>query len=154
MTTRRPVKFASADDVVADVQRLRSVPYTRSGNWSLEQACWHLNFVTNYFMSPGPHPIPNTPPDAHQNLKSVLAGGQIPTGIRSPDPALPPEACSPDAVDSFIATMQRFKDFPGPFAPHRLFGSLTLEEGRQLTMIHCAHHFSYLVPDSELKPTA
>jgi hypothetical protein len=154
MIERRSIKFTCADDVIADVQRLRSGPYERSGSWSLEQVCWHLNFVMNYFMSPGQHAMPATTPQARENLQRILTGGQIPTGIRSPEPALPPESCSGDCVDSFIATMQRYNSFPGPFAPHRLFGPLTVDEGRQLTMIHCAHHLSHLVPASDLPPTA
>ena len=153
MTGRRTIKFNSADEVIADVQNLRSVPYLRVGNWSLELACWHLNFVLNYLMSPGPHPVPNTPPEARENLKRILAGEQIPNGIRSPDRAVPPNDCGTQAIDEFIGTLRRFKTFEGPFAPHRLFGSLALEEGRRLTLSHSAHHLSFLVPASIPKPT-
>jgi len=154
MTTRRPIKYDSAEEVIADLQHLRSVPLARVGNWSLEQACWHLSFALNYFMSPGPHPTPNTPPEARENLKRILAGGQIPNGIRSPDQAVPPAQCSPQAVDDFIRALRRLQTFEGPFAPHRLFGVLTLDEGQQLALIHSAHHLSYLVPVSQSTPTA
>jgi hypothetical protein len=154
MTARRALRFNSSDEVIADIERLRSVPLVRAGNWSLEQACWHLNVALNYFMSPGPHPMPNAPPEARENLKRILAGGQIPNGIRSPDQAVPPDVCSADSVDRFIQTLRRLKTFEGPFAPHRLFGPLTLDEGRRLALIHSAHHLSYLIPVSEPSPTA
>jgi hypothetical protein len=154
MSPRRTIKFDSADDVIADVRRLRTLQLTRLGNWSLEQACWHLSFALKYFMSPGPHPAIDAPQEARENLKRIIAGGQIPPGISSPDQAVPPDHCGPEAIDEFIATLQRFRNFPGPFAPHRLFGPLSPDEGRKLVMIHSAHHLSFLVPLSQLQPTA
>jgi hypothetical protein len=153
MTARRVLRFNSVDDVVADIEHLRSVPLQRIGNWSLEQACWHLNFALNYFMSAGPHPEPSTPPEGRENLRRILAGGEIPNGIRSPDQAIPPDNCSTQAIDEYIRTLRRLETFEGPFAPHRLFGSLTLEDGRQLTLLHSARHLSFLVPLSSSKPT-
>ena len=58
----------------------------------------------------------------------------------------PPPVCGDDAIDSFLATLERFKKFPGPIAPHRLFGHLADADARKLNLIHCAHHLSYLTP--------
>jgi hypothetical protein len=145
MSRRTDLTFASVDDVLAEIILLRR-GCAPAGNWSLEQTCWHLNAVMSYLMSPGPHAVPDTSPPDRETLQRILAGGQIPDGIIAPERAIPPAFCAADAADNFIQTVERFRTFQGPFAPHRLFGHLTLDEGRRLSMLHCARHLSFLVP--------
>jgi hypothetical protein len=149
---RTGLKYANVDEVKTDVTHLRQGA-ARVGNWSLDQACWHLNFVMTYFMSPGPHPIPETSPGSRDTLNRILVSGQIPDGISAPERALPPADCGTGTVDTFLQTLEQFRTHKGPFAPHRLFGPLTLDEGRKLSLMHCTRHFSYLVPVSELTTT-
>src|SRR3954452_16979301 len=40
--TRRELRFASFDEVVADAENLLAKGYERSGNWDLAQVCHHL----------------------------------------------------------------------------------------------------------------
>jgi hypothetical protein len=144
---RRDLSFANEDEVIADVEKLRR-GHVRLGGWTLEQICWHLEQGVRYRMAPPPHPA-NTP---EQNaragvLKQVLASGKLPGNIIAPDPMVPPKNVGPEAIDSFIQSMREFKAFPGPIAPHRVFGKIEPEsDARRVNLIHCAHHLSYLVP--------
>jgi hypothetical protein len=101
-------------------------------------------------MQSGPFPA-NTPEQdgRHAMLQQVLASGRLPDGIEAPASMMPPEDCPDDAVDAFIATLKEFKAFPGPIAPHRIFGHLSEADARRLNVIHCAHHLSYLTPTGD-----
>lgn len=144
---RRQLNFNSEDDVIAEVRRLRASGCTKRGNWSLPQICMHLDRAVQYRMQPGPY-APDTP---EQNAKKplvagILASGKLPQGITAPDAMIPPADCGEESIDSFLATMERYKRFPGPTAPHRIFGMLNEPDARMLNLIHCAHHLSYLTP--------
>ncbi len=143
---RRPLKFDSEDDVVADVQRLRS-GYVQGGSWSLPRMCAHLDKAVQFRMQPGPF-APDSPEQVtnKERIPDILAAGKLPAGIVAPGPMLPPDNCGDESIDAFLATIEKYKRFPGPTAPHRIFGHLPEPDARQLNLIHCAHHLSYLTP--------
>jgi hypothetical protein len=143
---RRQLSFNSEDEVIADVQRLRR-GCVQHGGWSLPQMCAHLDKSVQSRMRPGPFP-PNTPEqDAREpQFRGILVSGRLPDGIAAPDTMMPPPQCGEDAIDALLATLTTFKRFPGPIAPHRLFGQLSDADARRLNLIHCAHHLSYLTP--------
>lgn len=145
-TERRELNFNSEDDVIAAVSELRR-GYAQAGGWSLPQMCAHLDKSVQFRMQPGPFP-PTTPEQKARasQLRKTLASGRLPDGIVAPDPMMPPADCGDEAIDAFIATLTRFKTFPGPIAPHRIFGELSDADARRLNLIHCAHHLSYLTP--------
>ena len=143
---RQELRFNSEDDVVADVNRLRR-GYVRAGAWSLPQICCHLDKSMQYRMRPGPFE-PTTPEQAarRDQLQQILSTGRLPDGQTAPDTMMPPADCGEDAIDAFLARLEQFRNFPGPIAPHRLFGHLSDADARKLNLFHCAHHLSYLTP--------
>ena len=143
---RRQLSFKSEDEVVAEVKRLRK-GYAQGGAWSLQQMCAHLDKAVQFRMQPGPF-APNTPEQDGRKaqVREILASGKLPAGIVAPDPMLPPDHCGDESIDGFIATIEKYKRFPGPTAPHRIFGALAEPDARKLNLIHCAHHLSYLTP--------
>jgi hypothetical protein len=80
-------------------------------------------------------------------LEKSLAGGSLPTSIKSPDMAIPPTTASDADVDALVSTLDRVAAHNGP-AQHRRFGPLSADEFRKLSLLHCAHHLSHLVPQS------
>ncbi len=145
---RRPLNLNSEDEVIADVTALRR-GHVQTGAWSLPKMCAHLEKAVRYRMQPGPFP-PNTPEhDAKRAMfEGIMATGKLPSGIVAPDAMLPPDDCGDESIDAFIAALREFKSFPGPIAPHRIFGHLPDADARRLNLIHCAHHLSYLTPTS------
>jgi hypothetical protein len=145
-TRRSGLSYASEDAVFEDVKRLRR-GYVQAGSWSLPQVCAHLDKAVQFRMQPGPFPA-DTPEQARRkgDIPGILAAGKLPEGITAPEPMMPPADCGDQAVDTFLATMEKFKRFPGPIAPHRIFGHLSDADARRLNLIHCAHHLSYLTP--------
>jgi hypothetical protein len=147
MPATRTLHFETAQQVIDDVTHLRAAGYSKSGSWSLPQICWHLHATTSFIMRPGPHPEPTPEQLANRaRLHSILSTNQLPAGIQAPDAVTPPPDAPDSAVDDFLATLDRLQSFPGPFAPHRLFGRLSNDEARRLVLIHSAHHLSHLVP--------
>jgi hypothetical protein len=149
-TKRRDVlRFNSPDQVIADVRNLKK-GHKQAGDWTLPQACWHLNVAMGNTMRPGPHEqtVAMTE-DLHRRLQGILKSGQLPQGVQAPPVANPPADAQESAIESFIATLERWKSYRGEFAPHRIFGKISDDEMRQLAMIHCAHHLSFFVPTGE-----
>jgi len=145
-TRRSRVSYASEDDVINDVKRLRH-GYKQAGSWNLPQVCAHLDKAVQFRMQPGPF-APDTPEQAKnkEKIPGILAAGTIPEGIKAPEPMLPPADCGEASIDAFLVTIEKYKRFPGPTAPHRIFGMLEERDARKLNLIHCAHHLSYLTP--------
>ena len=147
--TRRPnLSFATDEDVIADVTRLRR-GYAKSGGWTLPQACWHLAKTTEMRMKRGPFPD-DTPEQVARRpvLEKALASGQLPDGIVAPPDFTPPADCGEEAIDLFVDTLRRLSAWREPIAPHRLFGRIADDDARRLNRIHCARHLSFLVPTS------
>ncbi|MDP9175838.1 MAG: DUF1569 domain-containing protein [Planctomycetota bacterium] len=145
-TIKRPLQFNSVDEIIQEVKALRE-GYTASGNWSLPQIAWHLNATLTYFMGPGPFPPAITPsPEVLQVLKLILATGRLPMPIQAPPRIVPCPSCNEADIDSYLASLERYKTFAGPYPPHPLFGPLSNEDARKLSLIHAAHHLSHLEP--------
>jgi len=150
MSVKRKLAFNDADAVAGEVKRLR-VGYTRAGNWTLPQVCWHLNMVMTFTMRAGPHAAVEVGPEANAKLAKILEGGEIVGKIEAPERVVPPVTAGEGDVEAFLATLEKFKVFAGPFAPHRLFGEMGFEEYRRLHLIHCGHHLGFLAPDETTK---
>ena len=149
MPARRPLRFSGFSEVADEVRRLRTGRYERAGQWSLEQACRHLDQSMQFAMRPGPHPANTPDQDANwPKFDAIVASGVLPSGIPAPAHVTPPAECDAAAIDGFLETLRRFEAFPGPYGPHRLFGNLTREQVQRLALIHCAHHLSHLVPSA------
>ena len=148
-TVRRTLDYGSLADVADDVTTLRR-GYIRSSTWTLPQTCWHLRAVMEAM---GKLPIHEPTPEMMGRrpvLDAVLAGGPLPDNLPAPEGLLPPDTAGEADVDAFLALLADRQQHP-PTGPvmHRLFGPLTAEQAARLTLRHCAHHLSYLVPDGD-----
>jgi hypothetical protein len=143
---RRQLKFASVDELLADLRRLRDGDCEQCGNWTLPQACWHLHHTTQFVMRPGPYPADTAEQVAARPLMHRVLNEGMPPGIEAPAAVVPPPDAPASAVDDCVATMTTFAAFPGPFAPHRRFGHVGDDAIRGLVLAHAAHHLSHFVP--------
>jgi hypothetical protein len=141
---KRKLKLADVDAITAEVRQLRK-GYTQAGNWTLPQVCWHLDVVLKRWTSNGPPPPPALLPEADKVLAKVLAEWELPK-INAPEAILPPATATDADVDRYLESLERFKSFRGPFAPHRLFGPIPFDDFMRLHHIHAGHHLGYLIP--------
>ncbi len=142
---REALNYTTEDDAIMDVKKLRA-GCRQLGAWSLPQACWHLNATMRVRMRPGPFE-PNTPEqDAMRPVvQSAVAVRRLPTGVTAPPFAVPPEDVPDAAIDEYIATLSELKSRLEPLAPHRIFGNMSVAEGRELNLLHCVHHMKRFI---------
>jgi len=146
-TVRRTLGFASLDEVMPEVERLRQ-GHTTVGTWTLAQICRHLATVLRRVAD-----LPaSTPRDPSQELgeerkREVLESGRLPEGLPAP-PGVLPEGTLDEAeeAENLRRAIAYSQSSPGPVAPHRFFGPLTRDEWHRLQCIHCAHHLSFAIP--------
>jgi hypothetical protein len=144
VSERRKLHFADTNAVAADIGRLRA-GYTRAGNWSLPQACWHLSKALRFSMRPGPWD-PVHPGKTRWLLPVILIAGRIPSGVHAPERVTPASDVPDAAIDEFLTALEELKHYKGEFAPHPKFGTIKRRGFYKLHLIHCAHHFGFLTP--------
>ncbi len=142
--TRRKLDYPNVDAAIADIQSLRR-GYTQSGNWNLEQICWHLTSVLEKSGRPATEPATPEQLKMQPIKQQILATGLLPANrIEAPAPVVPPENCGPESIDALIAALRRLAVYPEKSALHRLWGPLSVPEFQRLSLVHCAHHLSHL----------
>jgi hypothetical protein len=145
---RRPLEFATLDEVVPEVERLLREGHTTVGHWSLAQICRHLAATLRRVVDlPASTPVDPSQRVSEAEKQRVLDSGQIPEGLPGPPEIMPPEGLDPHAeAEGLRAAIAHFRAAPGPAVPHRFFGPLTRDEWDRLQRIHCAHHLSFALP--------
>jgi hypothetical protein len=147
----RDLDFHSADDVVAEITRLRTEGYTQTGQWNLTQICEHLSETTRRGMDGFGKRLPwlFRKTIGPMLFNRVLKTRKFPAGVKTFDglePTASPERDDPAMIDACIAMTRRAADFPGPLPPHPLVDNLAVDRWHELLWIHAAHHLGYLVP--------
>lgn len=143
---KRDLHYKTTEDVLLDVERLKR-GNRKLGNWTLAQACWHLNEIMKYLMAPGPHAETTREQlQAQARLEIMLTTGQMPRKrIEAPPAVVPPPTAGERDVNDFMKTLVVFMGHKN-YATHRIFGKLSDEDMRKLNLVHCAHHFSHFIP--------
>ena len=147
MTQRRKLKFRDPESAAAEVDRLRK-GYKNVGEWTLPQTCKHLDMAIRYSMQPAPERKNTQTFMQWLLLRGILLFGRIPTGVAAPKRITPPDDTPDSAIDGFLGALDEMKTFRGEFAPHPRLGKLTRRDYMNLHLVHCAHHFGFLIPTS------
>jgi hypothetical protein len=152
--TRRQLKFASFDDVVAEVERLQAGGYDKAGTWDLAQVCDHLAAWATYPVQGFPKP-PLPIALMLRLVRATLGRGMyekyMREGMPAGKPTMPQSVAAPGgdtaaAVERLKAAYARFKAHAGDYLPSPLFGKLTRDEATALQLRHAEHHLGFLVP--------
>jgi hypothetical protein len=145
---RRPLRFQTFDEVIADLDRLRSVGYRKAGNWSLGQICNHLAIVFRGSLDG----FPGAKAPWYLRLVAPVATWwtltfkSMPTGVRIPRELEPQAGDEASEVEEFKRVLRRFEGHKGPLHPSPFGGACDYETWRKIHLIHCAHHLSFLHP--------
>lgn len=149
---RRTLDFQSFADVRADVAGLVAAPHDRRGNWDLATTCDHLAKAIEVGLENRSVALPRfakvlAPVVGPLVFKRILKKRSTPRGVKAPAPFVPATNCAcDDAVARLDAITRRAEAFAGPMPRHVFFGPITADQWKQLMLIHCAHHLSFLVP--------
>ncbi len=146
---RPELRFSSFDQMLADVDRLRSTPYERSGQWDLPQILDHLTKAMSMPFKPGatsmPWPVGAV---ARLMIHRMVAKNQYPS-MKFPAPPVLRPAADVDlqtASAGFSEAIARVEAVQGETVQFPPFGSMPLSDFRGLQLLHGAHHLSFLRP--------
>ena len=150
---RRTLDFASADEVIEEINRLRRGGYQKTGNWNLTQVCQHLNGTMTGGMDGFGFRLPWILRATvnkwafRYTLKTRKLGKGFPT-FKSLKPTETDSGDDDDGlIDQCIECLRRVADFPGPLSDYPLLNEISVDDWRQFMWIHAAHHLGFLIPN-------
>jgi hypothetical protein len=150
---RRPLDFRTFDEVIADLDRLQG-GYRKGGNWSLGQVCNHLGLFVRGSLDgfSGPKPRWYIRLVAPAITRWMIKKRRMPEGVKIPRHLQPAEGLD-DAreVQELKDLLQRFEKHHGPLHQSPFAGDASRETWREIHLIHCAHHLSFLYPADEAR---
>jgi hypothetical protein len=151
----RELKYANFDEMLADVDSLLRHGYQSHGNWTLGQACGHvadwMRFPMDGFPSPplfmrGMFAVMRWTGMTKKMAQKILTEGFKPGLPTAPDTVPGPAFSDEEGVARLHEVVERLGRFNGPFHKSLLFGDVDRDTHRTVSLLHAAHHFSYLTP--------
>ncbi len=149
---RRSLDFHNGDEVVAEIEKLRSSGYAKSKNWNLTQVCEHLTGTMNGGMDGFGFRLPwiLRATVVKWGFRHYLKTRKLVAGAPT-FPVLRPKSdgvADDDAViDECIQTLRRANQFEGPIENYALLDDVDVEDWKQFMWIHASHHLGFLVPE-------
>jgi hypothetical protein len=146
---RRTLKFASYDELLADIERLTSGPVQALGNWSPGQIFRHLAIAYNSSIDGFSLTFPLPLRLVGKVFRKKLIGMSMPPGFKLPASGqktmVPPATSTEEGADELRAAIARLQQ-ESTRAPHPMLGNLTRDEWDRVHLSHAALHLSFLVP--------
>jgi hypothetical protein len=152
---RRPLRYGSVDDVLADVDRIvaaeRAGTLRRTGNWTAGQAMGHVAAWINFAYEG----FPMKPPPWFirlilRRMKSKYLRGGLPSGVRIPKAEHGTYAVEPLATDEGASrlrtALQRLKSDEPANYDSPAWGKMEHEERVAINLRHAELHLSFLHP--------
>ncbi|MEM6691884.1 MAG: DUF1569 domain-containing protein [Planctomycetota bacterium] len=151
MSTKRKLDFHTADEAIAEIQRLRKEGYTKSKNWNLSQICEHLDKTMTGGMEGFGFRLPwilrkTIIPMVFNRMLKNRQMNSAPT-IKRLKPTSPGDTDIDETIDACIATFERAASFPGPIEDYPFLDDLSVNDWRQFMYLHAAHHLGFLSPN-------
>jgi hypothetical protein len=155
---KRTLDFHTGQEVIAEIQRLRSGGYTKTKNWNLTQACEHLTATMAGGMDGFGFRLPWI---LRATIIKWIFRRMLKTRKLSSGPTMDrlkprsPEGPDDDAIiDQCIATINRAIAFPGPIENYPFLNELKVEDWQQFMWMHAGHHLGFLIPNESSTPAA
>lgn len=150
VTQKRTLDFHTGDEVIAEIQNLRSSGYTKTKNWNLTQICEHLNATMTGGMDGFGFRLPWI---LRATIIKWIFNRMLTTRKMSSGPTMdrlkPKSETGPDdaaIIDDCIARIERAKAFAGPIENYPFLNELKVEDWQQFMWMHAGHHLGFLVP--------
>jgi len=153
VANRRPLKFESYDQILADAERLAAAPrVTALGNWQLGQALAHLAAGMHLTIDGSTYVVPWYRRWLAWFFRNSILYGSMPAGFQVPAEVegelASPRALSPaDGFAALVAAATRLQATAERKA-HPAFGEMTREEWDLLHYRHCELHLSFFVEET------
>lgn len=153
---KRSLKFASFDDMFADIEALLDRGYQSHGNWNLSQTCVHIANWMRYPVDGFPVPPFYLRPvfwlmkvTIGQSMKRKILAEGFKGGMPTAPESVPVADASTDrqAFDYLRETVQRVTSHQDELLPSPLFGPMDMATLKTVTLLHAEHHLGYLSAD-------
>ena len=141
--------------MLGEARRLLEQGYVRRGNWSLGQACSHIADWMRFPLDGFPRP-PLPMRVVFWIMKHTVAPGMkrkiLAEGFRGGMPTAPEtvpgenELTDEQGVQKLQQTVDRLASYTGSLHPSPLFGPMDKATLIKVSLLHAAHHLSYLEP--------
>lgn len=153
VTGRRQLRFASIDEMMAEVERLvqaeKAGPLKRVGNWTLGQALGHLAVWAEYSYTGSPLKPPFLVKLFLRLRKQKFLHGPMRAGVKIPGVEGGTLATEPmpreEALGRLRRAMERLKT-EAPTVPNVIFGPLAHEEWIAINLRHAELHLGFFIP--------
>jgi hypothetical protein len=152
-TPARPdLRFQSLADLMADVNRLRSGPYDKAGQWDLGTMLDHLAKSLGAPFVEGRKNLPWPLGPVARFVIHRFARRTTYPSIELPVPKMikpTPGADAEAAYAALVTAVEKLRAVPGPTIRCPPFGTLPLDDFMRIQLLHAAHHLSFLKPKSD-----
>jgi hypothetical protein len=148
---RRQLTFTDFDAVLADLHQLQRNGYRKAGAWDLAQVCDHLGYFIQGSLEGFTFEVPWLIKTLFGRLVlwRILKTRQMKAGVTTPQKPLPTAGGDePTAVIRLQLRLEQLRNHAGELHASPFFGHLTPQQWRDLHVIHCAHHLSFLIPNA------
>lgn len=149
-SSKRALDFHTGDEVIAEIQRLRTGGYTKTKNWNLTQVCEHLTATMTGGMDGFGFRLPWI---LRATVIKWVFRRMLRTRKMSSGPTLkrlkPKTVDGPDddaVIDGCIAAIERAKEFTGPLKDYPFLDDLSVDDWQQFMWMHAGHHLGFLIP--------
>jgi len=155
--SRPELHFNSFDELLADLEKLHTSGWEKSGQWSLAQVCDHLARGMNCMLDGGMPYIPG--PFrwiARAMVRRMVRKQKYPSlKVSAPKAMKPvPDITEAAAILDVQAAVARLQQLSGSTVYVHPFGVLSMHDFHQMVLLHAAHHLAYLRPQSGIMQAA
>ncbi|KAA1258043.1 hypothetical protein LF1_05580 [Rubripirellula obstinata] len=150
-TQKRTLDFHTGDEVIAEIQNLRSSGYAKTKNWNLTQICEHFTSTMVGEMEGLGFRFPWIVRATfgkwltHRFLKTRKMPG-VPT-LPSLQPKSLADSEDDTIIEGCIRAISQCETFAGSLDDYPFVDNLDHDEWRQLMWVHAGHHLSFLIPN-------
>ncbi len=147
---RRTVRYDSFAEVLADAERLTTIPVRTLGNWSSGQIYAHLARSIDVMIDGAPFAAPLPMRWFLRAIKGWILSRPLPAGFRLPKQAarlLPEDTLSTEAGLQLLRTAIARIQVTDTRAPHPAFGQCSRADWDAFQFRHCEMHMSFIVPE-------
>lgn len=158
MAKSRTLTFENFDQVISDLDNLKTNGYEQTGDWDLSQCCQHLNHWITF-------PVQGFPRlgilmGTVMWLMKVTTGKKmlnsiLEDGFKDGTPTMPATVAKPgtlgeaEAVEMLQESVRNFVNHNGIVHPSPLFGEMTREVATKLQLRHFEHHLGFFSPAAD-----
>lgn len=153
---RPELRFASLREMLEHAERLADGRYSQIGQWTLGQAASHIAQWMRFPIEGFPTPpifmrtifwVMRITGAAQRTANRILEEGFKPGMPTAPQTVADGSISDHQGIDELRRAVELMENHSGELHPSPLFGELDMAKHQKATLLHAAHHFSFIEPE-------